>query len=176
MFRSSNFLVFQPLQHAQQTIHTSSQILVWLWPQIFNCSDSSRSTRQLPQSLKLSDNNNKPLNVPNPSDYYLYLLHWGKKISLCLFLYWVCAFVHGLEPAISYSVTLSIFGNSWPPTPHPTHTNTQSRSNQNYNKKHTTKRLRDLWSTYVPHILSKKWKCWRTMTRLQYIYIYICQS
>lgn len=63
MFRSSNFLVFQPLQHAQQTIHTSSQILVWLWPQIFNCSDSSRSTRQLPQSLKLSDNNNKPLNL-----------------------------------------------------------------------------------------------------------------
>lgn len=94
-----------------------------------------------------------------------------KKLSLCLFLYWVCAFVHGLEPAISYSVTLSIFGNSWPP--HPTHTNTQSRSNQNYNKKHTTKRLRDLWSTYVPHILSKKWKCWRTMTRLQYIYIYM---
>lgn len=42
-----------------------------------------------------------------------------KKLSLCLFLYWVCAFVHGLEPAISYSVTLSIFGNSWPPPPTP---------------------------------------------------------
>lgn len=125
MFSSSDFSVFQPLQHAQQTIHTSSQILVWLWPQIFNCSDSSRSTRQLSQTLKLSDNNNKPLNVPNPADYYLYLLHWGKKISLCLFLYWVCACVDGLEPAFSYRVTLSISGNSWQTlTPHPPHTHT----------------------------------------------------